>query len=41
MEEVMVFEGQSKVRLLPLGRLRSRKTKNSSLPPQKRKATRP
>ncbi|MQM17017.1 hypothetical protein Taro_049981 [Colocasia esculenta] len=28
-----VFKGQSKVRLLPLGRLRSRKTKNPSLHP--------
>ncbi|MQL86517.1 hypothetical protein Taro_019051 [Colocasia esculenta] len=34
-----VFEGQSKVRLLPLGRLRSRKTKNPSLHPLKKKAT--
>ncbi|MQM22718.1 hypothetical protein Taro_055774 [Colocasia esculenta] len=32
---VEMFEGQSKVRLLPLGRLRSRKTKNSSLPHRK------
>ncbi|MQL74402.1 hypothetical protein Taro_006754 [Colocasia esculenta] len=34
-----VFKGQIKVRLLPLGRLRSRKTKNPSLHPLKRKAT--
>ncbi|MQL74513.1 hypothetical protein Taro_006871, partial [Colocasia esculenta] len=34
-----VFKGQSKVRLLPLGRLRSRKTKNPSLHPLKKKAT--
>ncbi|MQL96704.1 hypothetical protein Taro_029377 [Colocasia esculenta] len=33
-----VFKGQSKVRLLPLGRLRSRKTKNPSLHPLKNKA---
>ncbi|MQL86315.1 hypothetical protein Taro_018859 [Colocasia esculenta] len=36
---LMVFKGQSKVRLLPLGRLRSRKTKNPSLHPLKKKAT--
>ncbi|MQL77580.1 hypothetical protein Taro_009976 [Colocasia esculenta] len=34
-----VFKGQSKVRLLPLGRLRSRKMKNPSLHPLKKKAT--
>ncbi|MQL76220.1 hypothetical protein Taro_008606 [Colocasia esculenta] len=34
-----VFRGQSKVRLLPLGRLRSWKTKNPSLHPLKKKAT--
>ncbi|MQL94615.1 hypothetical protein Taro_027269 [Colocasia esculenta] len=36
---LMVFKGQSKVRLLPLGRLRSRKTKNPSLHPLEKKAT--
>ncbi|MQM15901.1 hypothetical protein Taro_048853 [Colocasia esculenta] len=36
---VRVFRGQSKVRLLPLGRLRSRKTKNPSLHPLEKKAT--
>ncbi|MQM22440.1 hypothetical protein Taro_055492, partial [Colocasia esculenta] len=34
-----VSKGQSKVRLLPLGRLRSRKTKNPSLHPLRKKAT--
>ncbi|MQM00800.1 hypothetical protein Taro_033544 [Colocasia esculenta] len=34
-----VFKGQTKVRLLPLGRLRSRKTKNPSLHPLEKKAT--
>ncbi|MQL84435.1 hypothetical protein Taro_016934, partial [Colocasia esculenta] len=34
-----VFKGQIKVRLLSLGRLRSRKTKNLHLHPLKRKAT--
>ncbi|MQL83501.1 hypothetical protein Taro_015985, partial [Colocasia esculenta] len=34
-----VFKGESKVRLLPLSRLRSRKTKNPSLHPLKKKAT--
>ncbi|MQL92153.1 hypothetical protein Taro_024775 [Colocasia esculenta] len=36
-----VFEGQSKVRLLSLGRLRSMKTKNPSLHPLERKVTTP
>ncbi|MQL90034.1 hypothetical protein Taro_022621 [Colocasia esculenta] len=36
---IEVFKGQSKVRLFPLGRLRSRKTKNPILHPLKRKAT--
>ncbi|MQM04471.1 hypothetical protein Taro_037268 [Colocasia esculenta] len=38
-QQAQVFKGQSKVRLLPLGRLRSRKTKNPSLHPLKKKAT--
>ncbi|MQM22538.1 hypothetical protein Taro_055591 [Colocasia esculenta] len=36
---VIVFKGHSKVRLLPLGRLRSRKTKNPSIHPLEKKAT--
>ncbi|MQM00333.1 hypothetical protein Taro_033061 [Colocasia esculenta] len=36
---LMVFKGQSKVRLLPLGWMRSRKTKNPSLHPLEKKAT--